>query len=72
MTKPLHEVVRETQQMEEQFEADAPYLLERLAAPDRTDDDSIIAKLYTHSVIALGKNCDELIALETAQRESAQ
>jgi len=72
MTKPLHEVVLETQQIEEQFERDAPYLLEQLAAPDLARDESFPIRLYARAVLALGKNCDELVALETARRESAQ
>ena len=70
MTKPLHEVVLETQQIEEQFERDAPYLLEQLADPAR--DDTSMIKMYARAVLGLGTNCDDLIALETAQRESAQ
>jgi len=68
MTKPLREVVLETQQIEEQFERDAPYLLEQLADPAR--DDTSMIKMYARAVLALGKNCDELV--ELAQRESAE
>jgi hypothetical protein len=69
MTKPLHEVVRETQTVEEQFEQDAPYLLEQLAYADPAKDDSSVAKIYAHSVLAVGRTCDELIELH---RSAAQ
>jgi hypothetical protein len=59
--KPTHELVRETQAVEEQFEKDGPGLLKRLADPDPAHDESNLIKLYAHSVAALGQNTDELI-----------
>jgi len=60
--KKISEVVRETQSVEEQFEEIAPWLLERLAKADSTHDDTSLIKLYAHSVLALGRNCDEVVA----------
>jgi len=66
MTK-LSEVVRETQEIEEGFEQDAPGLLEQLAAPNPTHDNSGLIKMYAYAVLALGRNCDALIELSRSQ-----
>jgi hypothetical protein len=66
MTK-LSEVVRQTQEIEEQFEQDGPYLLEQLSVQDPAKDDSSVAKLYAHSVLAVGRTCDELIEMSRSQ-----
>lgn len=61
MTKKLSEIVSLTQQIEQEFEEIAPWLLERLAKADPAKDDLSIVRLYGHCVQAVGGTCDELI-----------
>jgi len=64
MTKPLHEVVRETQNAEETFESLAAWKLEEMEAhpnPATDESDFIGLKLYAHTIQGMGSNTDELI-----------
>jgi hypothetical protein len=74
MTK-LGEVVLQTQQAETAFETNALWKLADMAAhpnPVTDESDFIGLKLYAMTVRDMGRNTDELVALETAHREPAQ